>query len=378
MIGSLFASVLSLALASAAPEPPTLIFLLGGQSNMVGMGEVPLLPKAYKPMPASVSVWEEGEWKPMTAQGDRFGPEFSFAHDLAAALPKERIGIIKHAKDGSPIAEWSPDDPQSLYAGLMSRHRAAREAAPGARTVAMLWMQGERDARFADAAAIYGRKLQEFVAAVRRDVGEENLAFLCGHVNPSSRTHTFVNAVRAAQADLPKRVRRFVLVSTNGLHKRDDNLHYDAKAQVELGKRYAKAYLNLEKSGDKQLGKDEGGSTPSDPFARGAVWSGQRAFGLEGARPEEWRLTITERDGLKFKGEALMLRGQGNDATYKVEGTAPTKDEGPVDFLTEKKGLFQQHYRGTLADGEVFLSFDGTAFKDGSKATGTATLRPRD
>jgi hypothetical protein len=106
----------------------------------------------------------------------------------------------------------------------------------------MLWMQGERDARTQEAAQAYGVKLRELVLAIRKDVGRDDLPFLCGQVNPP---YPYAETVRLAQASLPSTVRRTILIRTEGLEKNSDNLHYSTEGQIELGRRFAAAYLQL-------------------------------------------------------------------------------------------------------------------------------------
>jgi hypothetical protein len=379
MIGLWITSILSLSLVSVAPEPPTLIFLLAGQSNMVGYGNVSLLSGDVRSLPANVSIWQEDEWRPMKAEGKTFGPEISFAHALAVSLPKERIGIVKYAKGGTAIAEWSPTDPGSLYGGLMRKYRSARAAAPKSRPAAILWMQGEADAKQPDPASLYSGKLRDLVAASRDEVKEANCAFLCGQINPSSETFPHVLAVRVAQADLPKQVRWFGLVSTDGLSKNPDNLHYDTAGQWELGRRYARAYLELQKRRLKKAAGDALNQAATDPFARGLIWSGRRTFNLpEGLSPEAFRLEITERDGMKFKGDASFFRGTGMRQDLKFRGTATSDKDGLVKFTTDKKGSFQLSFEGKLNEGELVLTFGAMGNGNGPKESGTATLKGRD
>ena len=363
---------------SSAPDSPTLIFLLAGQSNMVGLAEVLLLPKVFQAFPPNVVIWDGGDWKPMNVQGTTFGPEVAFAHAVAIALPNERIGIVKYAKGGTAIREWAPTNQQSLYAELMKQYRAAHEATPSARPAAMLWMQGERDSRQADTAAAYGGNLQELVAAARKEGGDANLPFLCGLVNPPvQQGYTYVDTVRAAQIALPKQTRRAALVSTNGLQKNADNLHYGAQGQLELGLRFAQAYLSLTKSSVAAPGNNVSIQATSDPFDRGEIWSGKRFFDPPNPNrlmPEPLWLIVTERDGMKFKGEGIVLRGAGLDDIYKVEGTATTSNDGPVSFTTEKKGFFQVSFDGRLIKDEVVLSYKGSGLGGGAQVSGTANL----
>jgi hypothetical protein len=222
-------------------QAPSVIFLLAGQSNMFGLGAVKELPAAYAKPPANVVIWEGGQWRRLPA-GVTFGPELSFAHTLGSVLPNERLGIVKLAVGGTHIDLWSAADDESLYAELLRRLRAAQGAAPGARVAAMLWMQGERDASTSDAAATYGAKLRRLVLAIRKDVRRPDLPFLCGLVNPP---YPYAEAVRAAQARLPKDLANTAAVSTDGLDKKPDNLHYSTSGQIELGRRFAAAYLQL-------------------------------------------------------------------------------------------------------------------------------------
>jgi len=70
------------------------VFILAGQSNMVGQGRPEELPKNQQ----NVRVMgRNGRLVPMNVQG-RFGPEVSFAQEIAEAWPDETIVLIKHAR----------------------------------------------------------------------------------------------------------------------------------------------------------------------------------------------------------------------------------------------------------------------------------------
>jgi hypothetical protein len=227
----------------AAPgRPPTLVFLLAGQSNMAGLGLRRQLPAAYRTLPDNVSVWKDGAWVPLAPAGWGFGPEIAFGSVVGAALPQERIGIVKVARTGTGMDAWSSLHANSIYGTLINHTHAALRAAPEARVAAMLWMQGERDARLAESAAGYGAKLRAFVAAVRRDVQRPDLPFLCAQVDPP---YAHAGAVRDAQAALPAQVPGTILVPTDGLGRYADKLHYDTAGQLELGRRFARVYLTL-------------------------------------------------------------------------------------------------------------------------------------
>jgi Carbohydrate esterase, sialic acid-specific acetylesterase len=182
----------------------------------------------------------------MGAADSTFGPEIAFGVAMGQALPKERIGLVKLARPGTPIGDWSPANPRSLYAELVHDAKAARASAPEAQLAAMLWVQGERDARSPDLAATYSGNLRVLIAAVRRDLGAPDLPFLCAQVNPP---YPFAPEIRAAQAALPSQVQRTAVVSTDGLRKNADSLHYSASGQIELGLRFAQSLLSFLKPG---------------------------------------------------------------------------------------------------------------------------------
>jgi hypothetical protein len=236
---------------------PTVIFLLGGQSNMVGHGKVAELEEALRSGPANVRIWDKTGWVALTPAGT-FGPEVSFAAAMAKAWPNERIGLIKHARGGTSLLAWAPDWKKedaartgndkagALYAPWMAALRAARAMAPEARVAAAFWMQGERDALYPEAADNYRTNFMTLIAAVRRDSGNANLPFIFGRI----RSGKLAKSVRGAQEETAREVAGVIMVNTDDLEPVKD-LHWGAKGQVELGRRFAAAFLGLNSSKDR-------------------------------------------------------------------------------------------------------------------------------
>jgi hypothetical protein len=54
-----------------------------------------------------------------------------------------------------------------------------------------------------------------------------------------------VDEVQRAQAAVAQRLEGVVLVSTEGLAKWPDELHYNTAGQLELGRRFAEAYFQI-------------------------------------------------------------------------------------------------------------------------------------
>jgi hypothetical protein len=262
-------------LAKAAPAKPDVLFLLGGQSNMAGNGFSADLPDAYatyRTAPANVSIWnnQKKAWEPLAIK-QRFGPEIGFGHTLAKALPDHHIGLVKFAKGGTSMDRWAPTG--ELYPQLIGAYQAARETVPDAPLAALLWHQGESDSDTESAALAYKQKTADHIAAIRKDTGEPDLLFILGQINPAHHfmgrpRFIYSEIVRAAQADLG--AENTAMIPTDDLEKnayvrgaaatpqkdqvpaKQDQIHYSAKGQIQLGIRFAQTYLSTSTKNQEQ------------------------------------------------------------------------------------------------------------------------------
>jgi hypothetical protein len=100
--------------ALQAADKPLKVFILAGQSNMVGWGDSTKLPADLRNGNDRVLMFENGKWQPLKpirkAQANQerlgmteftFGPEIAFGHEMAKAWPEATIGIIKFAIRGN-------------------------------------------------------------------------------------------------------------------------------------------------------------------------------------------------------------------------------------------------------------------------------------
>lgn len=242
---------------TSAQDEETLVFILAGQSNMVGQGDTAALSEDLRRLPPNVRYYLDGESVGIAA-GNRFGPEVTFADELAEAYPEKTIVLIKFALGGSSLLAWAPDwTPEAaeltenrgqgpLYRRLMEYVSSSRSAHPrNARLAAVLWMQGERDARFPAAGEQYGANLSVLVDRIREDLDAPDLPFIFGQVNPPPERYPASEEVRNAQQAAERLIRGATMVSTEGLAKHDDDLHYNTAGQLELGRRFARAYLAM-------------------------------------------------------------------------------------------------------------------------------------
>ncbi|UJS22783.1 sialate O-acetylesterase [Thiothrix winogradskyi] len=218
------------------------LIVLAGQSNMMGRGKVHELPATYKTTPANVKYFYQGREHPL-AKFAWFGPEVSFAHDVARAFPNDTIILVKQAASGSLIQQWQPE--QALYKALLRQVGFATPKDTTLQADAILWMQGESDAQESiGVAQQYGKRLTTLVTQLRTDLASPDSLFIYGQVNLDHEKHaesiaSVRNQQQAAQQQLPGAL----MVSTDGLGKQSDGIHYDAAGQMELGKRFAKAYI---------------------------------------------------------------------------------------------------------------------------------------
>jgi hypothetical protein len=227
------------------------VFVLAGQSNMDGRAKARRLPKKYKRPDKRLLMLHRGTWQVLRPLRGYFGPEMSFAHEMAAAWRGEKIGIVKLAVGATSLAQWNPDgkstDPRRkpLYAQLMALAKTVGRG-PGVKFEGVLWMQGEAESRWGGGHARgYFRRFNRFIARLRKDLGNERLPFVFGRVNPVKSKYTWVDTVRAAQEKASRKIPFTAMVDCDSLSKLPDRIHYDARGQVELGKKFAKAYLGL-------------------------------------------------------------------------------------------------------------------------------------
>jgi hypothetical protein len=237
-------------LAASAPAQED-IFLLIGQSNMAGRGVVE--EQDRKPMAGVFVFNKERQWAPAIDplhfdRPDRTGVGLgrSFAATLIAMKASTSVGLVPAAFGGSALDEWMPGTEH--YRNAVERTKAA--LARGGRLRGILWHQGEADSSDAVRAWTYGERFEKFIAALRKDLGAEQVPVIVGQLGEFVREKTeaplvYASQVNQALATLPLRVPLCRFVSSEGLGHKGDVLHFDSRALREFGRRYALAWLSL-------------------------------------------------------------------------------------------------------------------------------------
>jgi hypothetical protein len=244
--------------AGAVPQPKAVeVFFLTGQSNMEGVGSVSQLTPAQKDISSDVRLWNNNSkgWEPVIYRTDYFGVEVALAHALKKAMPGAKIVFIKHAAGGTNLHEqWRPlPEPGPLYAGFvrkvqmvldkMSQNNENYEIA------GIFWMQGESDAGREDFAIHYESNLKDLIAEMRKKFGKPDTPFIFGRISTSLKKETpwdfpEVDKVRQAMKKVSDDVPNVFMINTDDLPTLEDNTHFDTAGILELGNRFAKAYLD--------------------------------------------------------------------------------------------------------------------------------------
>lgn len=239
------------------PEPkPLSVYVLAGQSNMVGQGDAAELSTPLDAAQGDVMLWNDASvgWSPLSWGAGNgpttFGPELSFGRILAQGAPEARVALIKHAEGGTNLAvDWDPSTGPS-YANLVDvlAQAKARADAYGLtyEVRGFAWMQGESDALDANMAFDYTQNFPVFIEGVRALVGVPDLPIVFGRIRETMPTpFDFASDVRAAQESVAAADPNVTFVDTDDLTLKADEVHYDAAALVTLGERFADAMKQL-------------------------------------------------------------------------------------------------------------------------------------
>ena len=255
-----------------------LLVLLAGQSNMAGRGYAG--PDDLTVIPNLLMIRPDGKWQyavePITKDRDFIGtfqesgekiagndpfetvlPEGSqkvvgvglgrtFGRLLAEANPGKTVGLIPCAVGGTSIAAWMPGgvddwDPNNFpYDNAIKK---AREAQKSGKIIAVLWHQGENDAK--KQTADYAGKLRTVIRNFRHDLDlGSDVPFIAGDMASfyPERIGTHIDIVDHALETIAGEDVSFRRVHTKDLTHRGDNLHFDTPSLHELGRRYFEAY----------------------------------------------------------------------------------------------------------------------------------------
>ncbi len=258
------------------------VWVLAGQSNMEGRGELALAlpPDDRIYCFTSAGYWEIAKepmhrlWESYTAshiiinrryqapeeadkteaeladielrERDRHtSPGMFFAKVMADATGRE-IGLIAAAHGGMSLEEWSYKEKGTdrLYGAMLDRIRKA-----GGNLKGILWYQGESDADTATA-PIYADEFAAWVNEVRKDTGIPDLPVLVvqiGRYAIRSWPEDMWDLTRKALYELPDKVPHTACVTAVDLGLLD-LIHINVRGAKRVGERLARVALEMEKN----------------------------------------------------------------------------------------------------------------------------------
>jgi hypothetical protein len=228
------------------------IFLLAGQSNMAGRGDLAEADRAINTRVLMLA--KDGTWQyamdPVHYDKKIAGVGLarSFAAVLVERNPDITVGLVPAAIGGSPIAAWEP----GAYHERTNTHpyddaiNRAKRAMQDGTLAGILWHQGEGDSG-TEKSAVYKDKLIALVERFRRDLDAPYVPFIIGQLGqfegkPWSPGRQVVNE---AHIEVAQEVHNGGFVSSDGLTSKEDNTHFNSKSLHEFGKRYAQIYLRV-------------------------------------------------------------------------------------------------------------------------------------
>ncbi len=229
-------------------------FLLIGQSNMAGRGDV----RDVEPIKnENIVVLRMGRWQkfrtPVNMDRGVFPDRAtvgvslseSFANDVQGALGGY-VGLIPCADGGTKLKEWMPGE--ILYENAVFN---AKMAMKNSTLSGILWHQGESDCTSDEDVSLYKERFLKMITSLKCELGVD-VPVILGELSPKIDKNVLEWDVKDRPSKLNKvfyeiesELEKSKVVKAVDLTLKDDFLHFDSKALRLLGSRYAKAYLEL-------------------------------------------------------------------------------------------------------------------------------------
>ena len=223
-------------------------FLLIGQSNMAGRG---FMNEAEPISDPRLKVLRNGRWQPLYRPVNNARP-FSgvcLAESFALAYAQEHdveVGLIPCADGGTCLDQWA--EGSLLYDHAVYQCRLAQRTS---NIAGVLWHQGEGDCA-EDRFGLYTEKFTKIMAALRRDLGLEDIPFLLGGLGSYFESGRY-EQIRKRYRDVNQQLEQIAnttpmtgFVPAQGLGCNPDELHFSASALREFGLRYYQVFTTLE------------------------------------------------------------------------------------------------------------------------------------
>jgi carbohydrate esterase-like sialic acid-specific acetylesterase len=220
-------------------DPPDQLFILAGQSNMLGRG-LPL--SQGTPSDSDLWNWRGGFWRiasdPLGSPTDPengIGPGMTFGTELLAA-DGGTIGLVMCAVGSTGISDWQP--------GKGPFENCVRGAASAGGTVTgLLFLQGERDSETRGLAIKWAARFKTMIEGFRSVFG--NIPAVVAKIPDLTASGHKYDDVVQDQQDLAAAENTGVRVFATDDQPLADGLHFTVAAYKVIGERFADNWLDL-------------------------------------------------------------------------------------------------------------------------------------
>lgn len=229
------------------------LYLLMGQSNMAGRGEVEAIDTLSHPRVLMLDKAEN--WvlakDPMhfdkPAAGTGLG--LTFGKIMANENTNIKIGLIPTAVGGSSINAWYADSihRQTNTYPYDDMIRRAKKAMESGTLKGIIWHQGESDSNTEAGVTEYTQKFEAMLNALKSDLGIADIPVVIGELGyffyPKA---PFAEAMNGVIRDIAASNDCIGLVTAEGLNHKGDDTHFDSDSYHALGIRYATEMLKVQ------------------------------------------------------------------------------------------------------------------------------------
>jgi hypothetical protein len=228
------------------------IFILTGQSNMAGRGQVePIDTISNRRI---LTIDRNLRWIYAKEPLHFYEPNLtgldcgvSFANTLINSIPIGiSVGIIPCAVGGSSIEQWLGDSTHREVALMTNFKEKVRFALQFGTIKGILWHQGESNANPVSIPT-YRKNLDKLLSAFRTTVQNDSLPIMIGQLGPYAEPREkqmLWDSINSIVDDLAEQNSKISVVNTQDLEHKGDQVHFDSKSQRMMGARFAQIYLS--------------------------------------------------------------------------------------------------------------------------------------
>ncbi|HXI01147.1 MAG TPA: sialate O-acetylesterase [Sphingobacteriaceae bacterium] len=238
-------------IVKAQTDPDFHLYLLAGQSNMAGRGEVMgkyknesnarvyMLDKSNKWVPAKHPLHFD---KPAVTG---VGPGLTFGIQMAKTNPAIKIGLVPCAVGGTSINAWTAGgyDESTKTHPYDDAVKRIHQAMKSGVFKGIIWHQGESDSN-TKVTETYITTLSRLITDFRDVIRDPELPFVAGQLGTYKDQYAGINRVLLT---LPAQLKNTAVASSKGLKHKGDLTHFDSPSAEKLGKRYSKKMKRLQR-----------------------------------------------------------------------------------------------------------------------------------